>query len=316
MTRFAPLPNPVAADGNPRRIGVEIEFAGLPEHDVAGVVTDTLGGTATQGDGPFWTVRDSALGKVEVYLDTALSKATQSALRDRLLDLGREIIPVEIVTDPLDMEGMERLQDLVAALREAGALGSGAGVFFGFGVHFNVQIASRQVADIRGPLLAYALIEDWLRGARPIDETRRLLPFTDPYPTAFVRHLIEAGADISLGTLADLYLYHCPSRNYGLDMLPILAELVPGPVQDRMGENVSARPAFHFRQSDSRIDEPGWGLPTEWSRWIAVERVAADPALVGQLSRAWQDDHGVLTLSRASWAARADQILKDAGIPA
>ncbi|MCM2561773.1 amidoligase family protein [Lutimaribacter sp. EGI FJ00015] len=314
MPDLAPLPRPDAADGTPRLIGVEIEFAGIPEDSVARVVTDSLGGTATQDDGPFWTVADSALGDLEIYLDTALRKFDQSSLRDELLRVGREVIPVEIVTAPLDMNQMERLNALVSDLRHAGAQGSGAGLFFGFGIHFNVQIASEQVEDIHRPLMAYALIEDWLRAAQPIDETRRALPFTDPYPTAFVRALIEAGNEIGLSELIALYLEHCPSRNFGLDMLPIFAHLAPGRVENVIGAATSARPTFHFRLPDCRIDEPGWSLADEWNRWIAVERVAGDAALLARLAHEWRDDHGPITLSRGSWADRAGDILDGVGI--
>lgn len=316
MDSFTPLPIPNAEDGKPRLVGVEIEFAGLPEDRVASIVKETLGGSARQGDGPFWTIEDTAIGDLEVYLDTSLRKFDQSALRDELLKLGREVIPVEVVTDPIRMDQMPHLQDLVAALRQDGAKGSGAGVFFGFGIHFNIQIASDRVGDIHRPLLAYALIEDWLRSAMPIDETRRVLPFTDPYPTAFVRDLIDAGQNIELADLITLYLDHCASRNFGLDMLPIFAHFDPKKVTEKVDDSTSARPAFHFRLPDCRIDEAEWGLPTEWDRWVAVEKVAADDALLTRLGQEWQDDHGTVTLSRQSWAERSGAILEDAGISA
>lgn len=306
------MPRPTAADGSARLIGVEIEFAGLPEDRVAQIVTDTLGGEATQGDGPFWTVTDSAMGKVEVYLDTALRKAKQSALRDAALRLGREVIPVELVTEPLTMDGMARLQTVLDALRDAGAMGSSAGLAFGFGIHFNVQIASENVEDIRRPLLAYALIEDWMRASMPIDDTRQVLPFTDAYPTSFVRALIGAGR-VDLPRLIDIYLEHCPSRNFGLDMLPIFAHLAPDAVQGDLGDATSARPTFHFRLPDCRIDEADWSLSDEWHRWITVERVAQDDALLARLAAEWQDDHGPITLTRESWATRCGEILHEAG---
>lgn len=315
MRGFASLPRPEAADGSARRIGVEIEFGGLSEDRVARIVADTLGGAVSHGDGPFWTVTDSAIGKVEVYLDTALRKAHQTALRDLALRLGREVIPVELVTEPLDMGGMAHLQTVVEALRDAGAMGSGAGLAYGFGIHFNIQIASDDVADIRQPLLAYALIEDWLRDSMPIDDTRQVLPFTDPYPTSFVRDLINAGR-VGLSDLVALYLDHCPSRNFGLDMLPIFAQIAPGLVRGDLGDATSARPTFHFRLPDCRIDEPEWGLPDEWARWVVVERVAQDEALLARLAAAWLDEHGVLTLSRSPWATRCGAILQKAGISA
>jgi len=312
--RFTPLPRPKNAEGAPRKVGVEIELGGLDEGHVARICAEVLGGRAEQGDGTLWTLHDTRIGRIEVYLDTSLRKATQSKLRDLALDLGREVIPVEIVTAPLEMAGLEALHDLTDALRRAGALGSGAGWVFGFGLHLNIEIASRQSADILRPLLAYALIEDWLRHAGPIDESRRLLPFTDPYPTSFVRALLGLGMDASLRQMIAAYLEHTPSRNRGLDMLPIFAHLAPGSVEGALGESVSARPAFHFRLPDCLIDEPDWSIAHEWQRWITVERIAEDERLLTRLGAAWLDDHGMVTFSRASWAERCGALLRQSGL--
>ena len=314
MTGFASLPVPRNADGKPRRVGVEIELGGLPEAEVARIVADRLEGRAVQEDSHIWAVEQSAVGTVEVYLDIFLRKAQKGRLRDLALDLGREVVPVEIVTEPLEMEGLARLDDLRDVLRKAGALGSGAGLVFGFGVHFNIEIASEADADTVRPLLAYALIEDWLRGAYPIDEARRVLPFTDPYPTDFVRALIEAGPGAAREEVTGLYLALTPSRNRGLDMLPLMAHFEPERVARAVADKTSARPTFHFRLPDCRIDEADWRLSKEWWRWVAVERVARDDALLRRLSDAWLDDHGLVTLLRQSWATRAGRILQSAGI--
>ena len=314
MTGFAPLPQPLNAQGAPRRVGVEIELGGLPEAEVARIVAGQMGGKAVQEDSHIWAVEESALGRVEVYLDIFLRKAQQGRLRDLALDLGREVVPVEIVTEPLDMKGMAKLDDLREALRGAGALGSGAGLVFGFGVHFNIEVASEDDADTVRPLLAYALIEDWLRSAYPIDDSRRVLPFTDPYPTDFVRALIAAGPGAARDHVTGLYLELTPSRNRGLDMLPLLAHFDAPRVADAIADKTSARPTFHFRLPDCRIDEADWRLSTEWWRWVAVERVARDAALLRRLSDAWLDDHGLVTLLRQSWATRAGRILQSAGI--
>jgi hypothetical protein len=311
---FAPLPQPLNAAGNARRVGVEVEMGGLPEGEVARICADALGGRAVQVDSHIWAVEESTIGRVDVYLDIFLRKAEQSRLRDLALDLGREVVPVEIVTEPLDMDGLERLDRLRDALREAGALGSGAGIVFGFGVHFNVEVASEADADTVRPLLAYALIEDWLRAAYPIDEARRLLPFTDPYPTDFVRALIGAGPGATRDDITGLYLGLTPSRNRGLDMLPLLAHFDKGRVAAVIADKTSARPTFHFRLPDCRIDEADWSLAREWRHWVTVETVARDTALLHRLSDAWTDDHGLVTLSRQSWAARAGRILQSAGL--
>jgi len=314
VSGFAPLPQPLNAKGEARRVGVEIELGGLDEGRVAALVAERLDGRAEQEDSHIWAVSGSDIGDVAVYLDIFLRKAQKSRLRDLALDLGREVVPVEIVTEPIDMEGLARLEDLRDALRDAGALGSGAGLVFGFGVHFNIEVASGEDADTVRPLLAYALIEDWLRSAYPIDESRRLLPFTDPYPTEFVRTLIGAGPGAARDLVTGLYLELTPSRNRGLDMLPLLAHFDEARIAAAISDKTSARPAFHFRLPDCRIDEADWTLAGEWWRWVAVERVARDDALLRRLSDAWLDDHGLVTLSRQHWAARAGRILLTAGI--
>jgi hypothetical protein len=314
MRDIPPLPQPYDAKGEPRKIGVEIELGGLEEAQVADICAKTLGGTASQVDSHIWKVRNTSVGALDVYLDIFLRNATKSKLRDLALDLGREVVPVEIVTEPLDLSRMGELDDLRESLRKAGALGSGAGIVFGFGVHLNVQIASSRSVDIVRPLLAYALIEDWMRSANPIDESRRLLPFTDPYPTEFVRDLIALGVDAPVSAVMETYLQHNPTRNRGLDMLPIFAELALDRVGQVVSGKLSARPTFHFRLPDCLIDDADWSLADEWRRWLMVEQVAQDAALLERLGRAWEEDHGVLTLSRQSWARRCAGVLQDAGM--
>lgn len=313
MRDFPPLPQPDDDIGQPRKVGVEIELGGLDEGDVARICAETLGGEARQTDSHIWQVENTSIGGLEVYLDIFLRNATKSKLRDLALDMGREVVPVEIVTDPLDLEGLRKLDGLRVALREAGALGSGAGIVFGFGVHLNVQIASYRDADIVRPLLAYALIEDWMRSANPIDESRRLLPFTDPYPTDFVRDLIALRPDATTSDVIAAYLKHNPSRNRGLDMLPIFAKIAPHQVEAAVSGKLSARPTFHFRLPDCLIDDADWSLADEWQRWLTVERVAQDAKVLARLGEAWEDDHGMITISRQSWARRCGEILHEAG---
>ncbi len=315
---FAPLPVPRNADGDERLTGVEIELGGLDEARVAALAAEHLGGRVQRVGGTEWRVRGTRIGDLKIYLDTVLRKARAGVFREAALALGREVIPVEIVTPPLTRASLSALDDFRDTLRRAGALGSSARFLFGFGVHLNVEVAAETPDAILHPLLAYALIEDWLREDRPIDESRHLLPFTDPYPTRFVRGLIASGRDVELDAVIDLYLNETPSRNRGLDMLPIFAHLRPEKVARVLGPDsaVSARPAFHFRLPDCRIDDADWSLAQEWRRWLLVEQVAGNAPLLDALSHRWQAEHGAVTLFRSHWAEAAGAVLRAHGISA
>lgn len=311
---FAALPWSDTAEGRPRRTGVEIELGGLHEERVAAILAAELGGKAAPDDGQDWRVTGSRLGDLQIYLDTALRKGRQSALRDAGLELGREVIPLEIVTEPLDRDGLRALDRMRDILRREGATGSRAGLLLGFGVHLNVETpATRHIVPT---LLAYALVEDWLRIGVEIDESRRVLPFTDPYPHSFTRELIDLGTEAELAQVAALYAERTPTRNRGLDMLPVFKALVPEVLPQALAEGIKGRPAYHFRLPDCRIDEPGWSLDHEWRRWLAVERVAADPEALEALSVAWRDRHGPLTVRRHGWSDAAGEILGRRGLTA
>jgi hypothetical protein len=188
--RFPSLPG--RGRGGPRRCGVEIEFAGLTETETADIVVTTLGGRSTPDGAHAFRVGGTAIGTVKVELDTALRKTDVPGI-EAGLDLARAVVPVEIVSEPLDTAGLGRLDALRARLRVAGAQGSGEGVFLGFGVHLNPETPIDPAHAVR-IIRAYALLEDWLRRSDPIDATRRVLPFVDPWPHRLTDALIASDA--------------------------------------------------------------------------------------------------------------------------
>ena len=80
-----------------------------------------------------------------------------------------------------------------------------------------------------------------------------------------------------LSTLIDDYLDANATRNRPLDLLPLFLHLDGDSFRARLPEEqISPRPAFHYRLPNSMIDDPNWSISQEWAAWMKVERLAAD----------------------------------------
>lgn len=309
---FLPLPTERTVKGEERLTGVEMEFGGLDEAQAAELVVACFGGRSLVRGANAITVEGTALGTFRVVLDTAFREKNPSPLKAAVLDAARRVVPVEIVTDPLTRAQLEELERLREALRQAGATGSRSGALLGFGLHLNPEVPDLSAEAIIPVLRAYALLEDWLRGDDPIDLSRRLLPFVDPYPRRFVDRLAGDGGDWTLDRAIDVYLEDTPSRNRGLDMLPLFREIDEARVLRGIGEgarSIHPRPTFHFRLPDCRVDEAGWRISHEWNRWRLVEVVAADAELLKRLAQDWLRHRQVFGSHVGDWRDRVDEIL-------
>ncbi|WP_176445247.1 amidoligase family protein [Maliponia aquimaris] len=284
---FRALPVPLTASGAQRRCGIEIEFAGLDEAATAAIVTACVGGTASQQSEHLYVVEGTALGAVGVELDTRFAKPGNDLVPEGVLDAARPLVPVEIVTPPLTPAQMDRVIPLVQALSKAGAKGTSDSLLAGFGIHFNPEVVDFDHPHTLRTITAYGLLEPWIRDTRPIDLSRRLLPFVDAWPEAFTDALVRQQPD-SLGAVARLVQAHLKGRNYGLDLLPLLHAFDPDGFDRDFGKDASgARPAFHFRLPDCRIDEADWSIADEWDSWCRVEELAADSDRLAALCDAW-----------------------------
>ncbi|WP_101068177.1 amidoligase family protein [Roseovarius salinarum] len=314
--RFWPLPRAARADGTPRRAGIEIEFAGLTEGGAATVVQDLWGGDVAARDEHEVRLEGTRMGEVTVKLDTALTAQGGHALADALLDLSRVVVPVEVVTGPLPPDALPEVDRLLRALESVGAQSSRDGVFYGFGVHLNPEIAAPEPGHVVGTARAFALMEDWLRAADPPDFSRRVLPFVAPWPRAFTDRIAAEGGGWSLAALCSAYLSLVASRNHGLDLLPMLEHLFPETVRGALpaGQAKGGRPTWHFRLPETRVTVPGWSLAYEWNRWVLVERVGDRPALVEHLAREWAVHRRRLTATRSDWAQTVNRLLQEAEI--
>ncbi|HWL70344.1 MAG TPA: hypothetical protein VNS22_18460, partial [Geminicoccus sp.] len=77
-------------------------------------------------------------------------------------------------------------------------------------------------------------------------------------------------------------------RDRALDLLPVLLQLDRKRVRARLPfEKIGGRPALHYRLPWAQVGEPGWSIVPDWQRWMAVERLAADPDRLAVLSLAF-----------------------------
>ncbi len=299
-------------DGQPRRLGVELEFAGLELHRICEIVMDLYGGHVEQRDPFVQTVAGTRWGDFNVEIDTTLLKErTYTRLlrkvgldmeghgyKDRVEDfLARAagtIVPHEIVTPPIPMHDIPELEKLRARLQQEHARGTRSSLIYAFGLHLNPEITELTEHAACAHLKAFLLLFDWLHIAGEVDWSRRLTPYIDPFPDPYRRLVTDPAYQPDSERLVADYLHHNPTRNRALDMLPLFREMlgdravrgVPDAVM------VKPRPAFHYRLPNCRIDEEDWTLAQEWRGWVMVEWLAARPQLMAEMGQRFYHHKG------------------------
>ncbi len=298
--------------GAPRRVGVELEFAAVTARDAARLVRKTFGGTMTAIDLHRFVISGTELGDFRSELDSQfLHRAEagaetptglqmllgnfQDAVHGVLGDIGSVVIPCEIVCPPIKIADLSRLDCLLEELRRVGAHGTDVSPLYAFGTQLNPDIAEKSAEWIVAILKAYLLLSDWLRAVISLNLTRRFLAFADPFPPNYIVHVTDPDYRPDMATLIDDYLLYNPTRNRELDLLPLFAwideERVRAVVDDK---RIKARPTFHYRLPDARLDRPDWTIATEWNRWCVVERLAERPDKLKGMAEAYWENQGRL----------------------
>jgi hypothetical protein len=301
--------SPTNADDEPRRIGVEVEFAGVECRPAAEIVAEVTGGKLQEIDRYRYLIEETGQGTYVVELDTQyvhpeeggqaeervrleserMARALEEGLRTAIGEVTRIYLPVELVCPPVEIAELAWLDRMTERLRAAGALGTRESAIYAFGLQLNPDLPRMDAPTILRYLRAYLLCADWLRRDIGIDLTRRVLPFIQPYPRAYIQRVLDPGYDPDLPQLIDDYLLHNPTRNRDMDLLPLFTFLAPDKVKAVVEDpRLKARPALHYRLPDSRIDDPDWGIVTEWNRWArTVEALADDPDQLAAMSKAY-----------------------------
>ncbi|MGB5706727.1 MAG: amidoligase family protein [Arenicellales bacterium] len=324
-----PFPQPPLTSnhaGDERRVGIEIEFTNLPGTSIARIVKDALGGTVEWETDYEAVVRDTSLGSFIVELDWRWLKEQQrkrnglsskSPIADQTIDLigiaAQQLVPWELVSPPIPLAKLHRLDELVALLHDSGAQGTRKSALYAFGVHFNPELPSLDAEVILAYLQAYACLHDWLVAHGEIDLTRRITSYIDGFERDYVALIIADDYTPNTQELIDNYLANNPTRNRSLDMLPLLAHLDEGRVRKVVDDaRLNPRPTLHYRLPNCDIDRPGWRLEKPWRDWLQVEYLASDPERLRQARTQYRSNlERLLSPIDRAWAQECEQWLVD-----
>jgi hypothetical protein len=312
---FDPLPSRQYAS-TARQIGIEVEFTGLSARAAAQALSAGLGGTVAEEDPHAFLVRATRLGDLTVELDVRYAHPQRAYGKTLPLRLGprtaawlgsalSSIVPRELITAPLALDRLPGVDQAVDVLRRAGATGHGTTRFGSLGLHFNIDPPDLGTGTLTATLKAFLLLEPWLRHETSRAEPHRPSFLPPPYPTDYVRRVVAPDYQPDLATFAEDYLTANPTRDRGLDLLPILLHLDEGQVRARLPrEKIGARPVLHYRLPQAHVGEPGWSIAPDWNRWAAVEHLAEDRNGLVALGWAYQGFAG----TEETWVQRARSI--------
>ncbi len=300
-------------NGDDRRMGVEIEFSGLGMQRIAEIIREVLGGKLDAQSKYEFFVRDARMGTYTgdfgIELDSEYMKKLgreqdPEAEVDDLENLAEsvisliaeQVVPFEVVSPPIPLPQVWRMDTLVQQLRQAGARGTRQAPLYAFGLHLNPELPDLQCTTILAYLRAFLGLFEWLTQRSEVDLSRRITPYIDPFPKSYMRLLLDPDYAPDMDQLIDDYLEHNPTRNRALDMLPLFRHIDEARVINVIDDDrIKARPTFHYRLPNCQIDEPNWGLIRAWRDWLQIEALAEDPQRLAAMMQAWQAHTSGLT---------------------
>ncbi len=288
-------------EGQPRRVGVEVEFSGLTLKEAGSVVARAAQGELELTSDYEGVIHSEHLGDIKIELDYAYLKRVgrresiptgllgelEKLSEDIVGAVAKRVVPLEIVSPPLTFSQLPALQSLMDALRDAGAVGTRHSALFAFGVHFNPELPALDAPTIDAYLKAFVCLYPWLIHADNVDLSRRATPFIQPFSRAYERTVLTRTS----GTVADIiddYLLHNPTRNRPNDFLPLFSHVDAARVQAAVDDDrVNARPTLHYRLPNCEVDDPEWSLAHPWNQFVQLDDLANDRDRLDTISAAY-----------------------------
>ena len=281
------------ARGSIRRVGVEVEFMGLGVRSAARALAAAFGGTPSEEDPHAVHVLDTSIGRLTVELDIrdVHPQRHEAMPRIRLGAAGAAwlgsalgpVVPRELITAPVPIDGLAVVDRAVDVLRRAGARGRGTTLFGSLGLHFNVDPPDLDAETITAVLKAFLLLHPGPE--RGTAGWARFLP--QPFPDSYVRRVVAPDYWPDMATLAGDYLAANPTRDRALDLLPLFLHTDHGRIRTTLPyEKIKGRAVFHYRLPRAHVGDPAWSIAPDWNRWVAVETLAHDRERLEAFGRA------------------------------
>jgi hypothetical protein len=322
-------PRSHGADGQIRRVGLEVELGHLTLNQTLEAVRDAIGGDIEVKSRTEGVVHQTRFGEFKVEVDSKpLQKraylkplevlgfdgdsAAAQAIEESVLQVACEVVPLEIVSAPIPWNELGGLDPLWSRLRTEGVEDTRSSVLHAFGLHLNPEPPDFDVNTILNTVRAFLLLEDWIEAVSDIDISRKVAPFIRGFPESYRRKILALEYAPTWDQFVNDYVEENPTRNRSLDLMPLIAHVGVPDISERVEDwqLVSSRPTFHYRLPNSEVAQAGWTPAVDWNRWVELERVAEDAALVRELSAAYlQTPDLPLRVQRSGWSAHVRQRL-------
>ncbi len=302
-----------------RKVGFEIEYAGLRPKEAAGVVLKLFGGSI-QNIQEHASIIATDFGKFYIYLDSIyLRQDSQEYLfknedlfKDLIYTLSELVVPYEIVTPPIPFDKLDLIEDLRSELKKSGALGTSASFLYAFGMHINIETFSFEAKDILAVLRSFVLLQDYIIEKIDVDLTRKLTWFIEPFDKEYIELILDKSYKPDFNEFAKDYIFYNPTRNRALDLLPVLIFIDKELLKDLPPQKISPRPAFHYRLPNSRIDEDSWSVAFEFNQWSLVEQIACNEEKLKSLIDAyWEFQETPFWFIKELWIERVKVWLQE-----
>ncbi|PHO11603.1 hypothetical protein CPG38_12140 [Malaciobacter marinus] len=318
-------------NGKERKVGYELEFSNINMNEILSLLKETYSLKEKKINSFFYKL-ESEYGDFVLELDFEL--LTKQKIKTNAIDffekvgiqidekrldevenilgtISKDLVPYEISTPPIPLSKMQLVDDLSTKLTNAGAHGTKKRVYNAFGLHINVELISLKAKSILNYLRTYVILQDFLNKDAKVDIARKITPYIDNFPKEYILKILNSKYNPNMDDLIDDYLYFNPTRNRSLDMLPVFAYIDEKRVREKLPkEKIKPRPAFHYRLSNSLVDENDWKISDEWNRWLLVENLANNEKNLKLLSNEYIEYlNKPINLNR--WVERVEKWLKN-----